>query len=147
MNRKLGAVIALTVAGGALAFLALGDLGNNLVYYWSPSELVAQKAKAEQGAIVRLGGMVEPGTVQQTGDTLTFKVTDGAASVSVASTGVPPQMFREGIGVVVEGTLAKDGTFHCDRLMVKHDNEYKAPKEGEHPDVNALGASVAEGGS
>lgn len=145
MNRKLGAVVALAIAGGALAFIAMGDLGENLVYYWSPSEMVAQKEKA-QGATIRLGGMVEPGSVKQEGNVLNFRVTDGATSVDVASTGVPPQMFREGIGVIVEGAMKGDGTFACNRLMVKHDNEYRAPTEGEKVDMNALGSTVAEGG-
>lgn len=143
MNRKLGAVLSLTIAGGALAFIAMGNLGENLVYYWSPTEMVAQKDKAE-GAVIRLGGLVEPGSVKQEGDKLTFRVTDGANAVSVASTGVPPQMFREGIGVIVEGELGNDGTFDCNRLMVKHDNEYRAPKAGEQVDMEALSKS-AEG--
>ncbi|MFZ5482179.1 MAG: cytochrome c maturation protein CcmE [Myxococcota bacterium] len=139
MNRnKLGAVVALLVAGGGLAFLAFGDLGENLVYYWSPTEMVAQKEKAV-GATIRLGGMVEPGSMKgPEGGVLRFKVTDGGATVAVESTGVPPQMFREGIGVVVEGTLAEDGTFRCTRMMVKHDNEYRAPEAGAKPSLTTL---------
>lgn len=141
MNRKIGAILALAVAGGALAFIALGDLGENLVYYWSPTEMVAQKDKAV-GTVVRLGGLVEPGSVKQDGERLTFRVTDGATTVSVASTAVPPQMFREGIGVIVEGQLGGDGTFACNRLMVKHDNEYRAPAAGEKVDMNTLSQTV-----
>jgi cytochrome c-type biogenesis protein CcmE len=145
MKNKIGAFVALLVAGGALAFLAVGDLGENLVYYWSPTEMMAQKEKAV-GATIRLGGMVEPGSLQPEGTTLKFKVTDGGATVPVVSSGVPPQMFREGIGVVVEGTLASDGTFKCSRMMVKHDNEYRAPHEGEKPSLETLAPVDSVGG-
>ena len=131
-------VVAVTVAAAALAFIALGDLGENLVYYWSPTEMLAQREKAA-GATIRLGGLVEAGTIQPDGTRLSFNVTDGTTSVAVASTGVPPQMFREGIGVVLEGTLDPDGTFRCTRMMVKHDNEYRAPTaSGEKPSLDTL---------
>lgn len=65
------------------------------------------------------------------GSTLDFDVTDRATTVHVKSNGVPPQMFREGIGVVVEGTMMRGGYFQSDRLMVSHNNEYRAPKVGE----------------
>lgn len=136
-RNKIGALVAVTVAVGALAFIAMGDIGENLVYYWSPTEMMAQKEKAV-GATIRLGGMVEPGSLKPDGTLLRFSVTDGGATVPVESSGVPPQMFREGIGVVVEGTLASDGTFKCSRMMVKHDNEYKAPATGEKPSLQTL---------
>jgi len=130
-GRVLGVVIGLVVAGGALAYLALSNVGENLVYYWSPSEL---KAEGERGvgAMVRLGGMVERGSIERGGDglTLRFAVTDGRESVPVYAKAVPPAMFREGIGVVLEGRMGEDGTFASNRLMVKHDNQYKAPIEG-----------------
>jgi cytochrome c-type biogenesis protein CcmE len=157
-GRPLAAIAAVAVAGAALAWIGMGDLGENLVYYWSPSELVAAGAKAH-GATIRLGGQVEAGTVDWNPDTnqlkfvvtdgqepgsilsegtsLRFRVTDGTSAVPVASTGVPPQMFREGIGVVVEGTI-KDGQFATDRVMVKHSNEYRAPEDGEKPDIVTL---------
>lgn len=119
---------ALVAALGVFGFLAFGDLGQNLIYYWSPSELIAAADRA-QGANVRLGGLVEKGSVVYSPDGLTidFSVTDGESSVPVRTTAVPPAMFREDIGVVLEGTLSPGGVFETDRLMVKHDNEYKAP--------------------
>src|SRR5688500_12700809 len=102
---------ALVVAGAGLTFIAFGNIGENLVYYWSPAELLAQGDKA-YSATIRLGGVVKPGTIAwDAGHTqLSFKVaTDrkpDAAQVLVRSTEIPPQMFREGIGVVVEGTYA-----------------------------------------
>jgi len=88
----------------------------------------AAGAKA-RGATIRLGGQVAVGSVKL-GDgvsNLEFDVTDGTATVHVVSRGVPPQLFRDRIGVVVEGALANDGTFESRRLMVSHDNKYRAP--------------------
>jgi cytochrome c-type biogenesis protein CcmE len=136
---RLIALAALAVAGAALAFIAFGGLGENLIYYWGPSELHAAGPKAV-GATVRLGGQVAAGTLRfdAGASTLDFAVTDGKATVPVHSSGVPPQMFREGIGVIVEGTLRDDGTFQSQRLMVSHGNEYRAPKPGDAVDVPAL---------
>ena len=131
MQRRLFLVGALTVAGGALAFVAYGNLGENLVYYWDPSQLVEHGDEA-YGASIRLGGLVKAGSVDWDAENneLRFEVTDDKQTVAVINRGAPPQMFREGIGVVVEGTMVKSGTFESDRLMVKHSNEYRAPEEG-----------------
>ena len=133
-NRML-AIGALAIAGVAFVVITAGGIGENLVYYWGPSELKQAGDKAV-GATIRLGGQVQPGSVRGgSGSDLEFDVGDGKQIVHVRSSSVPPQMFREGIGVVVEGTVAKDGVFESDRLMVSHGNEYQAPKPGE--DVNA----------
>lgn len=133
------AVAALTIAAGAFAFLALGGLGDNLVYYWGPTELKAHGDKAI-GATIRLGGQVVPGTIQFDPGTsfLKFEVGDGQEKVLVHSNGVPPQMFREDIGVIVEGTLTRQGHFESSRLMVSHGNEYKAPESPEEADPKEL---------
>jgi cytochrome c-type biogenesis protein CcmE len=142
-RRILGIVLALTIAGAVFAYLSLSTVGENLVYYWSPSELKAEGSKAV-GAVVRLGGLVEPGTIDRAADGLTlhFAVTDGEQSVPVYAQAVPPAMFREGIGVVLEGRLGEDGTFNCNRLMVKHDNQYQAPADGEKPDMEKMMRSL-----
>jgi cytochrome c-type biogenesis protein CcmE len=127
---------ALLVAGAALAFIAFGDMGKNLVYYWTPSEMLAAGSKA-YGATIRLGGIVQKGTIAwDSGHTeLSFRVatdpTPTAQSVLVKERETPPQMFREGIGVVVEGTLDKSQVFTSNRLMVNHSNEYRPPKPGD----------------
>ena len=132
MKKRLLALGAVLVAATALGWVSMADLGENLVYYWTPTQLMENKAKATDEAIVRLGGMVVDGTFEWTPEEqlATFDVTDGAQTVHVRSTGTPPQMFREGIGVVVEGTMTQGGVFKSSRLMVKHSNEYKAPQEG-----------------
>ena len=96
------------------------------------------------GATIRLGGLVAPGSIVRasTGLDLRFTVTDGDATVPVHASAVPPAMFREGIGVVVEGTMRKDGVFESRRLMVKHDNEYRAPGDGEERDIRELMRSL-----
>lgn len=136
---RIFAVAALAIAGAAFALIAVGGLGENLVYYWGPTELREAGDRAI-GATIRLGGQVVPGTIQfdPTTTHLSFEVTDGRERVPVRSVGVPPQMFREGIGVIVEGTMTREGHFASERLMVSHGNEYRAPKEGERVDVEAL---------
>src|SRR5256885_17238075 len=106
---KWFAIGALGVAAGAFLFITLGGIGENLVYYWGPKELRAAGHKAV-GATIRLGGQVAPGSVKRGdgGSNLEFDVTDGTALVHVVSRGVPPQLFRDRIGVVGGGTLAQD---------------------------------------
>lgn len=125
---------ALAVAGAAFVMITAGGIDKNLVYYWNPSELHAAGPKAF-GATIRLGGLVAPGSLLQgQGSGLEFDVTDGKQKVRVRSKGVPPQMFRERIGVVVEGTMTAGGTFECSRLMISHSNEYRAPDDQEGAD-------------
>ena len=135
---KWFALGALAVAAAAFLFIAIGGIGDNLVYYWGPKELRSAGSKAI-GATVRLGGQVAVGSVKR-GDgvsDLEFDVTDGTAIVHVVSRGVPPQLFRDRIGVVVEGTLVKDGSFESRRLMVSHDNKYRAPGD-KNVDIKEL---------
>jgi cytochrome c-type biogenesis protein CcmE len=148
-NTRLFAFGALAVAGIAFAVIAVSGINKNLVYYWSPTELQKAGDKA-YGATIRLGGLVAPGSVHRapSGSLSDFDVTDHAKIVHVRASGIPPQMFREGIGVVVEGTMVRDGYFRSDRLMVSHNNEYRAPKAGEKVDTKELIEStkgIAEG--
>ena len=131
-QRTIFLVGALSISGSALAVIATGNMGKNLVYYWSPAEMHAAGDKAI-GATIRLGGQVKPGTVdwKPAQNELHFVVTDGTKEVPVHATSAPPQMFREEMGVVVEGTLTQAGVFESDVLMVKHDNEYRAPDAAE----------------
>ena len=130
---------ALLVAGIAFIAIAAGGINKNLVYYWTPSDLHAAGDKA-YGATIRLGGQVAPGSVRDLPGVsgVEFDVTDRKAQVHVKSNGIPPQMFREGIGVVVEGTMIRGGWFQSDRLMVSHNNEYRAPKNGQPVDAKEL---------
>jgi cytochrome c-type biogenesis protein CcmE len=140
MNRsRLFLIVALAVAGIAFAVISFSGINKNLVYYWTPHDLRLNGDKA-YGATIRLGGQVAPGTVHKLGkgSGVEFDVTDRRDVVHVKSNGIPPQMFREGIGVVVEGTMVPGGYFQSDRLMVSHNNEYRAPKSGQTVDAKEL---------
>lgn len=137
-NRWL-AIAALGIAAAAFLIITAGGIGENLIYYWGPTELRAAGPKAV-GATIRLGGQVGANSVKTSGlgSALEFDLTDGKNIVHVRSNSVPPQMFREGIGVVVEGTMDPDGVFVSDRLMVSHGNEYRAPQSGQKVDTREL---------
>jgi cytochrome c-type biogenesis protein CcmE len=137
-RRKSGKRVALVGAAvvlGGIGYLLFSGLDDNIVYFLTPSELLA-KGTEGQGRPVRLGGLVSPNSVTWDADRrdLRFKVTDGAKEVIVHSTGAPPQMFRDGIGVVLEGRYHSNGVFESSTVMVKHSNEYQPPKEGEKPE-------------
>jgi cytochrome c-type biogenesis protein CcmE len=138
-NSRWFMLIAFVVAGVAFIVIAAGSMNKNLVYYWTPTDLRAAGDKA-YGATIRLGGMVAPGSIKNKAGVsgVEFDVKDAGHMVHVKSSGVPPQMFRENIGVVVEGTMVKGGTFECNRLMVSHNNEYRAPKAGHPVDKKEL---------
>jgi cytochrome c-type biogenesis protein CcmE len=134
-KKQLIGVVALAIAGGALGYVAFGDIEESLVYYWDPEELLARGDEA-LGASVRLGGVVKADSVNFDEKSLDLSFSVGIApdpggpTVLVAASGAPPQMFREGIGVVVEGSY--DGKlFTADRVLVKHSNEYRAPEDGK----------------
>jgi cytochrome c-type biogenesis protein CcmE len=123
---------AFVVAAAAFGVIAYSGINKNLVYYWTPSDVLKNGQKA-YGANIRLGGMVVPGSIKKLGGSaVEFDVKDSKEIVRVKTSTVPPQMFRENIGVVVEGTMVPGGYFKSSRLMVSHNNEYKPPAEG-HP--------------
>ncbi|HEX6160502.1 MAG TPA: cytochrome c maturation protein CcmE [Thermoanaerobaculia bacterium] len=135
---RLFMIGAFAVAAIAFGIIAASGINQNLVYYWTPTDLRANGEKA-YGATIRLGGMVKAGTIRQIGGSgVEFDVHDGPNTVHVRSQGAPPQMFRENIGVVVEGTMVKGGHFESNRLMVSHSNEYKAPEKGHSVDRKEL---------
>jgi cytochrome c-type biogenesis protein CcmE len=132
--RRRWALLGAAVLAATFAWLIYGGLNRNVVFFLTPNELLAKGVSAVD-VPVRLGGQVKPGSVKWDVKTLDlrFSVTDGAGEVAVQSRGAPPQMFRDGMGVVVEGRFGRDGVFQSTSLMVKHSNEYRAPKAGERP--------------
>ena len=131
-------ILLSVMALGAFVYIATGQLGDNLVYYWDVPQLL-NKGQAAYGANIRLGGVVVNKSVHwdNKGGDLTFQIAMHAAAktpqkVSVLAVDVPPQMFREGIGVLLEGTY-NGRVFHADRVLVKHSNEYRPPSEGKRP--------------
>jgi cytochrome c-type biogenesis protein CcmE len=118
-----GGVIAV-----ALGALILTGVRQSVVYFVTPSELMAQDRSA--GRAYRLGGMVVQGSLQQdlTAREQRFQLTDGKTSIPVHHRGIPPDLFGEGRGAVVEGRLGADGTFQASLIMAKHSEEYRAPE-------------------
>ena len=119
-----GGVVALSVAVG----LVLNAFQSNIVFFFSPSQVVANEAPIDR--TFRIGGMVESGSLKRHPDGLTvsFIVTDTARTVPVLYTGVLPDLFREGKGVVAQGRLGADGVFKASEVLAKHDENYMPPE-------------------
>jgi cytochrome c-type biogenesis protein CcmE len=117
----------IVVLGIATAFV-LNAFQSNLVFFFTPSQ-VAQD-EAPKGRPFRIGGLVESGSLKRSADslTVTFRVTDTAKTIPVVYTGILPDLFREGKGVVAQGTLAADGTFRASEVLAKHDENYMPPE-------------------
>ena len=127
--------IRLAMIGGGLAFLALAALialtalEDNIVFFWSPSELAAKPAAI--GEAIRIGGLVREGSVTRDGLRADFSVTDLAHDITVTYEGMLPDLFREGQGVVAEGRFGADGRFVADTVLAKHDETYMPPEVAE----------------
>jgi len=131
-RRPWGVLVLVAVVVAVVAYLALSSIGNALVYYLTPTELLARGTDAH-GEAVRLGGQVKPGSVSGPATDLTFVLTDGDAEITVHSIVAPTRSFREGSGAVVEGRLGADGVFEATQVIVKHDETYVAPEPGALP--------------
>ena len=131
-RRRWGLLIGVALVIGVIAWLAFSGIGNALVYYQTPGELLARGSEAI-GQQVRLGGLVKAGSVSGPATDLTFVLTDGTSEITVHSTSAPTSSFREGVGAVVEGRLTSEGLFEASRVIVKHDENYVAPTEGQVP--------------
>jgi cytochrome c-type biogenesis protein CcmE len=126
----------LAVLGVAVG-LVLYAMRDSIVFFYSPSE-VAEMGIAP-GTRFRLGGLVEAGSVVRgEGTTIRFVITDQAKTVPVIFTGVLPDLFREGQGVVAEGALGPDGRFHADNVLAKHDETYMPPEVAEKLKVQGV---------
>lgn len=124
-HRRLTFVVIGLALLGVAAALVLSALEESIVFFHSPSELAAAEAITDRR--LRVGGLVEEGSVVQAGATVTFRITDLANTVPVAYTGILPDLFREGQGVVAEGHMDK-GVFVADQVLAKHDETYMPPE-------------------
>ena len=132
MTRKrlrLYAVLAGLAALGLAAGLVLTAFNDNLVFFYSPTDLKTKSAPFERQ--LRIGGLVEPGSVARDGKSVAFKVSDGNNAVQVNYMGPLPDLFREGQGVVAEGVLKRDGSFQASNVLAKHDEKYMPPEVAE----------------
>jgi cytochrome c-type biogenesis protein CcmE len=127
--------LVIIVAGVAVLGIALTLIfkafNSNMVFFFSPSDVQANKAPADR--VFRLGGLVEEGSLQREDDGLTvhFKVTDNAKTIPVIYTGILPDLFREGQGVVAQGKLDAAGIFKASEVLAKHDETYMPPEVAE----------------
>jgi cytochrome c-type biogenesis protein CcmE len=121
--------VGLAIVGvGAAAAMALSALQSNIAYFFSPSQVMANEQPRD--AVFRVGGLVVKDTLKRQPDGLTvrFDVTDNAATVPVSYTGILPDLFGEGQGVVARGRMAADGTFVAEEVLAKHDESYMPPE-------------------
>lgn len=132
-RKRATIAVAAVILLGAFGYLLYGGLDKNVVYFLTPQELLA-KGPSAVDVPMRLGGMVSPGSVKWDAEKLDlrFQVMDGVKTVEVHSKGAPPQMFRDNMGVVCEGRF-RNGVFESTNLMIKHSEEYRAPKPGQTP--------------
>ena len=129
MKPKQQRLVLLLAALGALAgagALAASALGETATYFYSPSDVLAKGVPP--GEAIRLGGLVEVGSVRREGATIMFRITDNAEESTVRYTGIVPDLFREGQGVIAEGKFAADGAFVADSVLAKHDEKYMPPE-------------------
>ncbi len=143
-RRRLYILVLFLLGLGTATALTLTAFQDNLVFFYSPSDIVA-KADVPYERNLRLGGLVEMGSVERvSGSTeIRFRITDLQHTIPVVYSGVLPDLFREGQGVVAQGRLGRDGVFHAHELLAKHDENYMPPdvadalKRAGHPQGEA----------
>ncbi len=128
-HKRLALIVGGLAVLGVAATLILSAFRENLVFFFSPSDVVAQKSPKDRS--FRIGGLVEEGSVKREGVLVNFKVTDTAQTIAVVYQGILPDLFREGKGVVAQGKLGADGVFRASEVLAKHDENYMPP-EAQH---------------
>ena len=144
MSRSRRFLIGGVIILGALAYMIYGGMQEALVYFKMPTELRAEE-KSMQGKFVRMGGMVVKGSLQKDLQNLIyrFEITDGSTTFPVYFKGVPPDLFVEGKGAVVEGRVGDDGVFQATMIMAKHAEDYSPHSDGKTPTNNFVPAKEA----
>ena len=140
-TQRLALISAALVAVFAAVLLAMVGLKDRAAYFYTPADIAA--GKASSGKAIRLGGMVEQGSVRKAADgvTIDFLVSDGQARTPVRFHGIVPDLFREGSGVVAEGRMS-GGTFVADNILAKHDERYMPPELGNLSAERKAGETV-----
>jgi cytochrome c-type biogenesis protein CcmE len=131
-------LFGVAIIAAVIGYLAFSEVGKALVYYLTPTELLA-KGQGAYGETVRLGGLVKPGTKHGPDTDLSFILTDGTKEIQVHTSVAPPALLKEGVGAVVEGELGRNGIFEATSIVVKHDENYVAPTNGAVPSHIASG--------
>jgi cytochrome c-type biogenesis protein CcmE len=129
-HQRLVLIVIAIVAVLAAVLLAMWGLRDRASYFYTPTEVAAGKAAV--GQPIRLGGMVEKGSIQRLADgvTIRFRIADGTGEVPVVYRGITPDLFREDSGAVAEGRLSAEGVFVADNILAKHDERYMPPELG-----------------
>ena len=127
-HKRVVFIFAGLAAIGLAAWLVLGAFRNNLVFFFSPTQIATKEAPV--GKTFRIGGLVQDGTLKRDMDGLTvrFTVTDTANTIPVVYKGILPDLFKEGRGCVAQGRVGTDGVFYADQIMAKHDENYMPPE-------------------
>ena len=125
-QKRLALILGGLVVLSAAVALVLTAFNQNLVFFFTPTQITSKEAPI--GRVFRLGGMVEMGSVKRDGVNVSFRVTDTAQIVPVAYSGILPDLFKEGKGVVAQGTLGDDGVFRAKEVLAKHDENYMPPE-------------------
>jgi cytochrome c-type biogenesis protein CcmE len=130
-HKRIGFIVAGLAGLAIAAALVLNAFQDNLVFFFSPSQVAAKEAPV--GRNFRIGGLVENGSMKRDSDGLTvrFIVTDTASSIPVVFKGILPDLFKEGRGCVAEGKVGTDGVFHADSVLAKHDENYMPPEAAQ----------------
>ena len=128
-HKRMAAVAAGVALLGIATALVLNAFQSNLVFFYTPSQIAANEAP--HGKSFRIGGMVESGSVKRNGVEVNFRVTDTAKTVPVVYSGILPDLFREGKGVVAQGQLGPNGVFRAREVLAKHDENYMPPEAAE----------------
>ena len=130
-HKRIAFILIGLVGLSVAAFLVASAFRQNLVFFFSPTQVVAKEAPVNR--TFRVGGLVEKGTLKRENDGLTvrFAVTDTAATIPVVYKGILPDLFKEGRGCVAQGKIGEDGVFHADQVLAKHDENYMPPEAGQ----------------
>lgn len=134
-HRRIAFIVLGLAALGIATTLLLSAFQSNLVFFFSPTQILAKEAPTNR--TFRVGGLVESGTLKRQNDGLTvhFTVTDTAKSIPVVYKGILPDLFKEGKGCVAQGKLGSDGVFYADQVLAKHDENYMPPEAGQAIDA------------
>ena len=127
-HKRITFIIASLAALGLATWLVLGAFRQNLVFFFSPTQVATKEAPVNK--TFRIGGLVENGSLKRENDGLTirFTVTDTANTIPVVYKGIMPDLFKEGRGCVAQGRVGSDGVFYADQIMAKHDENYMPPE-------------------
>ncbi|MFN2532300.1 MAG: cytochrome c maturation protein CcmE [Pyrinomonadaceae bacterium] len=143
-HKRIAFIVAALACIGFASWLVLGAFKNNLVFFFTPSQVAAKEAPVNR--TFRIGGLVQEGTLKRDNDGLTvrFDVTDTAQTIPVVFKGILPDLFKEGRGCVAQGKVGNDGVFYADSVLAKHDENYMPPEAGQAIDKAKAAKTLVE---